>query len=117
MTKLIKASLVISALTFTTLHAGNGYDYYYYGNNGSSYKKLNKTAISKIAKAEIKRLTMKKKIPKSWKFLPIFQMHKSNNDDWIVTFNNLKIKSKSKQTLYIFVDIYGKIQGANYAGH
>ena len=117
MTKLMKISLLLLALTLTTLHAKNGYDYYYYGNGGATYKKLNKTAITKIAKAEIKRLTMKKKIPKSWKFLPISKIHKSNNDDWVVTFTNLKIKKKSKQNLYIFVDVYGKIKGVNYSGH
>ena len=117
MTKLIKASLVVLALTFTSLYAKNGYDYYYYGNGGSSYKKLNKTSIVKIAKAEVKRLTMEKKIPKSWKSIPISKIHKSNNDDWVVTFNNLKIKKKSKQNLYIFVGIYGKVKGVNHTGH
>lgn len=116
MTKLIRALLLFLALTFTTLYAKNGYDYYYYGNGGATYKKLNKTSIIKIAKAEVKRLTMKKKIPKSWRSLPISKIHKSNNDDWIVTFNNVKIKKRSKQNLYIFVDIYGQITGANYTG-
>ena len=117
MTKLIKASLIFLVLTFTSLYAKNGYDYYYYGNDGSTYKKLNKTAISKIAKAEVKRLTMKKKIPKSWKSIPISTINKSNTDDWKITFNNLKIKNKSNQNLYIFIGIYGRIKGVNYTGH
>ncbi len=117
MTKSIKTSLIFLVLTFTTLYAKNGYDYYYYGNNGSAYKKLNKTAISKIAKAEVKRLTMEKKIPKSWKSIPISKIKKSKSNDWRVTFNNLKIKKKSKQNLYIFVDIYGHIKGSNYTAH
>ena len=116
MTKIIKASFILLILTFTTLNAKNGYDYYHYGNGGSSYTKLNKTAITKIAKAEIKRLTMKKKIPTSWKSMPISKIHKSNTNDWIVTFKNLKIKSKSKQKLYIFISIYGKLKGVNYTG-
>jgi len=117
MTQLIKASLILLALTFTTLYAKNGYDYYHYGNGGSVYKKLNKTAISKIAEAEVKRLTMKKKISKSWKSTPISTINKSETDDWKVTFNNLKIKNKSNQNLYIFIGIYGKIKGVNYTGH
>jgi len=117
MTKLIKASLVLFALTFTTLYAKNGYDYYHYGNGGSNYKKLNKTSITKIAKAEVKRLTMEKKIPKSWKSRGISKIDKSTSDDWRVTFKNLKIKDKSKQNLYIFVGIYGKVKGVNYTGH
>jgi len=117
MTKSIKASLIILTLTFTTLYAKNGYDYYYYGNGGTSYNKLNKTAITKIAKAEVKRLTLKKNIPKSWKYIPISKIKKSNSNDWVVTFNNLKIRNKSKQNLYIFVDLYGHIEGTNYTGH
>ena len=116
MTQSIKAILLLLTLTFTTLYAKNGYDYYHYGNDSSTYKKLNKTEISKIAKAEIKRLGMEKKIPKSWKSTPISKIEKSNTDDWMVTFNNLKIKDKSKRNLYVFVDIYGKVQGANYTG-
>ena len=117
MTKSIKLSLVLLALTFTTLSAKNGYDYYYYGNGGSTYNKLNKTSITKIAKAEVKRLSMKKKIPKNWKYIPVSKINKSHTDDWKVTFNNSKIKNKSKQNLYVFVDIYGKIKGTNYTGH
>jgi len=117
MTEPIKIVLVLILLNLTTLYAKNGYDYYHYGNGGASYKKLNKTSITKIAKAELKRLALKKKVPKSWKYIPIQTIHKSNTDDWRVTFNNLKIKNKSKQTLYIFVSIYGKVKGVNYTGH
>ncbi len=112
----VKISLILVILIFTTLQAKNGYDYYHYGNNGTTYSKLNKRAITKIAKSEVKRLTMEKKIPKSWKSIPISKIEKSNTDDWIVVFNNLKIKHKSRQSLYIFVGIYGKIKGANYTG-
>jgi len=113
----MKALLILLTLTFTTLYAKNGYDYYYYGNGGAAYTKLNKTSITKIAKAEIKRLTMEKKISKSWKFAEILTINKSNSDDWIVTFNNLKIKKQSKQNLYVFVGIYGQVKGVNYTGH
>ena len=116
MTKLIKI-LILAIVTFATLNAKNGYDYYYYGNNGTTNNKLNKTSIIKIAKAEIKRLTMKKEIPKSWKSTPVSKINKSNSDDWAVIFNNPKIKNKSKQNLYIFVNLYGKIQGTNYTGN
>ena len=49
--------------------------------------------------------------------MPISKIEKSNSDDWVVSFNNLKIKKKRKQNLYIFVGIYGDIKGANYTGH
>jgi len=117
MAKPIKTLLILLILTFNTLHAKNGYDYYFYGNGGANYSKLNKTSIIKIAKAEVKRLTMKKKLSKSWRFTPISKINKSNSNDWIVVFNNLKIKTKSKQNLYVFIGIYGKIKGTNYIGH
>jgi Family of unknown function (DUF6488) len=117
MTKSIKTTLILLALTFTTLSAKNGYDYYYYGNGGATYNKLNKSSISKIAKKEIKRLILEKKLPKSWKSMPITKIKKSNSNDWMVIFNNLKIRNKSKQNLYVFVDLYGHVEGANYTGH
>jgi len=109
--------MLLYVLTFTTLYAKNGYDYYYYGNGGSTYTKLNKTSIIKIAKAEVNRLAMEKKISNSWKSIPVSKINKYNTDDWVVTFKNLKIKNRSKQNLYIFVGIYGQVKGVNYKGN
>jgi hypothetical protein len=39
------------------------------------------------------------------------------NNEWVVSFENLEIKDKSKQTIYIFVSVYGDIEGANYTGN
>jgi len=117
MTNLLKASLILLTLLFTSLSAKNGYDYYHYGNGGSNYKKLNKSSITQIAKAELKRLTMKKKVPKSWKSIQVSTIKKSNTDDWKIVFKNENIKDKSKQKLYVFIGIYGKIKGVNYTGH
>ena len=115
--ELITKSLILLLLTFSTVYAKNGYDYYYYGNGGATYKKLNKTSISRIAKEEVKRLSIQKKIPNSWRFVPISKIKKSNSDDWMISFNNPKIKRKSKQKLYIFINIYGHVLGVNYTGH
>jgi hypothetical protein len=104
-------------LSFSSLYAKSGYDHYYYGNSASSYNKLNKTAITKIAKTELKRLTMEKKIPQSWKYVAVSEIYKVDIDNWTVTFKNSKIKSKANQTLYIFVGMYGKIKGTNYTGN
>jgi len=117
MQKIVKTSLILLALTFTSLYAKNGYDYYHYGNGASNYNNLNKTAIMKIAKTEVKRLAMEKKIPKSWRYTSVLEIHKADIDNWTVTFKNSKIKSKSNQTLYIFVGTYGKVKGTNYTGN
>ena len=36
--------------------------------------------------------------------------------EWVVSFKNEKITDKTKQTLYIFVNMHGEITGANYSG-
>ena len=117
MRKSIQTSLIMLALSFTLADAKNGYDHYYYGNSSSSYNKLNKTSIMKIAKVEVRRLAMEKKIPKSWKSVTVSGIEKSDIESWIVTFKNLKIKTSSRETLYIFVDVYGKVKGTNYTGN
>ncbi len=115
MKKIIIKLLLLILVIFNVLHAQNGYDYYYYGNGASNYTPLNKTAISKIAQAEMKRLLLKKRIPSSWKGIKNSSIHKSN--DWKIVFNNTKIKAKSKQNIYIFIDVYGKVLATNYTGH
>ena len=83
----------------------------------TNFAENNSTVEAEVeSKEEVKRLTLEKKIPKSWKSIPISKIKKSNSNDWLVVFNNLKIKDKSKQNLYIFVDLYGHIKGANYTG-
>ena len=116
MRKSIQTSLILLALSFTLADAKNGYNYYYYGNSDSSYNKLNKTSIMKIAKVEVRRLSMEKKLPKSWKSVAVAGIKKSDIESWTVTFKNLKIQTPSRQTLYIFVDVYGKVKGTNYTG-
>ena len=116
MSNLIKTSFILLTLTFSLLFAKNGYGYYHYGNDASSYNKLNKSSIIKVANEEVKRLYMERKIPKSWKSIPILEINKSNSDDWKITFKNNKIKKKKYQSLYIFIDVYGKVKGVNYSG-
>ncbi len=102
-----------------TLSAKNGYNYYYYA-NGDQYKKLNKTAIIRIAKEELKRLTLTKKISKSWRQASLLSAEKINHqssNDWDVSFYNEKIKKKKRATIYIFIDSYGELKGENYTGH
>jgi len=124
---LIKSTVVTLALGFTVLYASNGGHSHSHEGHGHSHshehsaleKKLNSTDIQKIAKQEVKRLVLEKKIPKSWKSMPISKLGKSQDgysNDWVIVFENEKIKKKKRQTLYIFVDLYGDVTGANYTG-
>lgn len=116
MKTLIKATVVTLALSITALYAGSGHGH---SHDVSSKKEISKTSIQKIAKQEVKRLTLAKKIDNNWLFIPISKMKKTQynyNNEWVVSFENSKIKDKTKQTLYIFVSVYGNITGANYTG-
>ena len=121
MKKLIQATVVTLALSFTALYAGGSHNH---GSHGHSHDapaqmEVNEQSIKEIAKQEVKRLTLAKKIDKSWLFRPISKMKKTQynyNNEWVVSFENLAIKDKTKQTIYVFVTVYGKLTGANYTG-
>lgn len=36
--------------------------------------------------------------------------------EWVFSFENKDIKETAKQTLYVFVTLYGESNGANYSG-
>jgi hypothetical protein len=81
---------------------------------------VSKETVEKAAMQEVQSLVAKKKIPESWKHVPISKIgktHYGDTDDWVVGFDNMKIKSKKRRTLYIFVSVRGEIRGANYTGN
>ena len=122
MKTLIKTTVVALALSFTTLYASGSHSHD--GGHGHSHgapvkEEVSKTSIKKIAKQEVKRLALVKKIDNSWSSIPISKMKKTQynyNNEWVVSFENSAIKDKTKQTLYIFVNVYGNLTGANYTG-
>ena len=116
------------ALSLTTLYAGDEHNHDHSGHNhgahGHSHETLQKSisnsAVKTVAIKEVKRLAQEKKIPKSWKSAAVAKIgkaHHGDTNDWVVGFNNSKIKDKTKQTLYIFVSVHGQITGANYTGN
>ena len=130
MKTLMKATVIALALSFTTLYAGDAHNHNHEGHShdshGHSHKfealknEISKKEVEKIAKKEVIRLALEKKIPKSWKTMSISKIgktHYGDTTDWKVGFYNLKIKDKTKQTLYIFVSVRGKVTGANYTGN
>jgi len=117
MNKSIKIVLITLLFSFTVLYAEHTH------HNNCNHQELSgaisSEAVQKIAIDEVKRLAQHKKIAKSWKSVPVFQVgrtHYGDNDDWIVVFENSKIKKKSRKKLYIFVSKLGQIRGANYTG-
>jgi len=116
---LIKALLIALALSFNMLNAGEGHNHGEHCEHDTLHKEISNTSAKEIATVEVKRLARDKKISKSWKSTSVSKIgktHYGDTNDWVVVFNNPKIKKKSKRNLYIFVSIHGKITGANYTG-
>ena len=121
MKNLIKVIFVILSLSFSVLNAGEGHKHgeHAHCEHDTLLKEISSKSAQEIATAEVKRLAKDKKISKSWKSTAVSKIgktHYGDTNDWVVVFNNPKIKKKSKQNLYIFVNIHGKIMGANYTG-
>ncbi|RLA70050.1 MAG: hypothetical protein DRG09_04265 [Epsilonproteobacteria bacterium] len=137
---MIKITIVTLALGLTTIVAGSGHSHDENSHKGHDHSQkentheghghahhvnpykneVSKKTIEKSAKQEVQTLVAQKKIPKSWKHVPISKIgktHYGDTDDWVVGFDNLKIKNKERQTLYIFVSVGGEIRGANYTGN
>jgi len=115
MNRLIFSILIASLLSLSTAYAHGGR----HTHSEPVKAETSKGSIKKIAKQEVKRLTLEKKIDSSWMFIPIAKMKRTQynyNNEWMISFKNSEIKDKSKETLYIFIDVYGKLTGANYTG-
>jgi len=129
--KLTKATIVTFVLSLTTIHANNSSEHSHHDEKNHNslghscrYDKIknevSKETVETAAKKEVQNLVAKKKIHKSWKSVPISKIgktHYGDTDDWVVGFDNMKIKNKKRQTLYIFVSVRGEIRGANYTGN
>jgi len=115
----IKATLITAVLTCTTLYAGGSHSHDADHGHSHTQAEASKASIEKAALSELARLIQNNKIDQSWSNTPIEKMQKKqfhHNMEWVASFKNTKIQDKSKQTLYIFLSLYGKSTGANYTG-
>lgn len=118
MMKFLQATLLASilALGTTNLYAGAGHDH---GAGGHSHDKINETKAIIVAKDMKNELTKQGKLDKSWQSIDLSKTDKKRfgqSEEWVISFSNPQIADKSKQTLYVFVNLYGKVTGANHTG-
>lgn len=114
MKQIFKIIVLALALATTPLLAGPG------GTPGHSHEKITETKAIVIAKAMKDGLVKKGTIDNSWESVDastVEQKKFGKNTEWLVTFNNQKIEDKAKQTLYVFVSLYGEVTGANFTGN
>jgi len=114
MKQIFKIIALTVALATTPLLAGAG------GAPGHSHEKVSEQKAINIAKSMKNGLVKKGTLNNSWKMVDystVKQKKFGKNMEWFVTFNNPKIEDKTKQTLFIFISLYGQVTGANYTGN
>ena len=128
MQTLLKTAIAGLALTFTsgTLYAHSSHKHAAHGDaptqdelSTEHIQKVSEEEIQRVAHKQVLNLIEKEKIEKSWSDAPVLTMEKkqfNRNTEWVVIYKNKEIKDQTKQTLYIFVNLYGKVTGANHTG-
>ncbi len=106
-----------------TLTAGSGHSHTHGDGQSHSHAhskiESDKTTIRNTARFQVKRYVIDKKLDRSWYNLKPKSIEKkkiNSKDEWVVVFYNEIEENPKKQTLYIFVDIYGEFTGANFTG-
>jgi hypothetical protein len=92
---------------------------YEHNHSCSAKIELSKKDIQRSARKRLWMLTQQKKIAVSWLEVPILSSDKKkfvHDVEWVIIFQNLNIKDKNKQNIYIFVGLYGHVTGVNYTG-
>ena len=123
---LFKTAIVVLALASGTLYAHGSHEHGGHENTHTQgelstehIQKVSTEHIQRVANKQRMNLIEKEKIEKSWSDTPILTMEKkqfNRNTEWVVSYKNKEIKDQMKQTLYIFVSLYGKVTGANHTG-
>ena len=100
------------------LYASSGHDHAHTG-HGHSHVSISKAEVQDIAKKQLARLVYDEKIDSSWAGTDTLDTRKKQfkySTEWMIRFENINIKDKTKQIIYIFVNLSGKVTGANYTG-
>ena len=119
MKKMITKVAVAAILTLgvNPLYAGAGHDHEH--GHSHAQEKISEAKAKEIALKEMRRYVLKGKLEKSWESTPVKsakqQVFKSV-PEWVVAFKNQNETNPEQQNLYIFVNQYGEIIGANFTG-
>jgi hypothetical protein len=117
MKKIITKVAVAAILAFgvNPLYGGAGHDH----SHSSSKTKINEAKAKEIAIKVVKKYTLDKKLDKSWENVSIDTIKQQTYQslpEWVVTFKNQKELNPKRQNLYVFVNQYGEMTGANFTG-
>jgi hypothetical protein len=116
--KLIASIFVASTLLLAgPAMAGGGHDH----GHGHSHSQVpvDKSVAQTNGGKIIASLVSRKKIDQSWTDITASSVEKKMYQDrpeWVITYNNKKVKEVDKQKLYVFLTVSGDYIAANYTG-
>ena len=90
------------------------------GTHTHESSEIPETKVKNIASTYVDKLINDGKIERSWAKSSIIDSEKkifNKNVEWVVSFGNDYLNDVEKQILYIFVNMDGKVTGANYTGN
>ena len=114
-TKTVLAAIL--TLGANSLYAGAGHNH----NHGHSHTKtkINKGKAKIIAIKIVKDYAVDGKLDKSWSDVIVDSVKAQTYNsvpEWVFTFKNPKEVNPKHQSLYIYVNQYGEMTGANFTG-
>ena len=112
--KLFKVAIftMLLAFGFTPLAA--------HGSHTHQSSEIPEEKIKDIAGAYVEKLVYDSKIERSWLKSSVIDSEKrlfNKSTEWVISFGNDYLKNVEKQILYIFINMDGKVTGANYTGN
>lgn len=116
----MKILITALILATTTLYSSGAHNHdHAKAGHGHSHADFTESDAKTHAQKEIAHLVKTQKLAKSWEKVIIKKIEKKafkNNMEWVVQFENLEMKDKSKQMLYIFINMHGNTTGINHSG-
>jgi hypothetical protein len=117
MKKIITKVAVAAILTLgaNPLFAGAGHDH----SHSSSKTKISEAKAKEIATGEMKKYVLVGKLDKSWENVSIDTIKQQTYQsvpEWVFAFKNQKETNPERQNLYVFINQYGEMSGANFTG-
>ncbi len=113
MRKLIIYLVVLIAFSITGAYAGSNHSH------SPSTELITESQAKAQAVKLVANIVEKGKLDASWTQVQPAEVQKKtfeNGPEWVITFNNPDEKDPAKQTLYVFLNLYGDYLAANHSG-
>ena len=113
MRRIIICLVVLLAFSVTGAYAGSGHSH------SPKTDEITESQASEQAAKIVSDIVKKGKLDASWTQAQPAAVQKKtfkNGPEWVITFNNTREKDPQKQTLYVFLSLYGDYLGANHTG-